>query len=150
MDDQNDGEERDEESLDEDYEECTCDPSGPLYSEEGIHGPQDQMQMVPNDEELSKREKEFQELFGAPEQEPIEARTSEAEKLYANLLMKTDFERDFIEEMLEYEPDAESEERIQELRQKRRDMEEMMKNGGPPPMMGGPPMGGGGMDMIVI
>lgn len=63
---------------------------------------------------------------------PIEERASEAEKLYANLLMVTGFERDFIEEMLEFEPDEESEIRIDELRRKRREMKELAEQGFPP------------------
>lgn len=63
---------------------------------------------------------------------PIEERASEAEKLYANLLMVTGFERDFIEEMLEFEPDEESEMRIDELRRKRREMKELAQQGFPP------------------
>ena len=63
---------------------------------------------------------------------PIEERASEAEKLYANLLMVTGFERDFIEEMLEFEPDEESEMRIDELRRKRREMTELAQQGFPP------------------
>ena len=63
---------------------------------------------------------------------PIEERASEAEKLYANLLMVTGFERDFIEEMLEFEPDEESEMRIDELRRKRREMKELAEQGFPP------------------
>lgn len=58
-------------------------------------------------------------------EKPIEMRTSEAEKLYANLLMVTDFEEDFIEEMLDFEPDEASRMRINELRRKRREMKEM-------------------------
>lgn len=58
-------------------------------------------------------------------EKPIEMRTSEAEKLYANLLMVTDFEEDFIEEILEFEPDEASRMRINELRRKRREMKEM-------------------------
>lgn len=68
----------------------------------------------------------FQILDEIPEGEkPIEMRTSEAEKLYANLLMVTDFEEEFIEEMLEFEPDESSKIRIEELRRKRREMKEM-------------------------
>lgn len=63
---------------------------------------------------------------------PIEERASEAEKLYANLLMVTGFERDFIEEMLEFEPDEESEMRIDDLRRKRREMKELAEQGFPP------------------
>lgn len=70
---------------------------------------------------------EFEEV-----QPPIEERASEAEKLYANLLMVTGFERDFIEEMLEFEPDEESEMRIDELRRKRREMKELAQQGFPP------------------
>lgn len=62
----------------------------------------------------------------ARKQEPIEARTSEAEKIYANLLEKTDFERSFIEEMLEFEPTEEEELRIQELKRKREEVQEMV------------------------
>lgn len=79
---------------------------------------------------------ELEEFFGqAPSEhqpKPIEARTSEAEKLYANLLMKTDFERDFIEDMLEFEPDEESEMRIDELREKRREMKQLAQGSLPP------------------
>lgn len=39
----------------------------------------------------------------------------EVEILYANLLHKTDFEEDFIEDMLEFEPGEDSRERINEL-----------------------------------
>ena len=60
------------------------------------------------------------------EEEPIEARASEAEKIYANLLEKTDFEREFIEEMLEFEPSEEEEFRIQELLRKRQEVKEMV------------------------
>ena len=62
----------------------------------------------------------------ALEEEPIEARTSEAEKIYANLLEKTDFEREFIEEMLEFVPTEEEELRIQELKRKREELQEMV------------------------
>lgn len=65
-------------------------------------------------------------------QPPIEERASEAEKLYANLLMVTGFERDFIEEMLEFEPDEESEMRIDELHRKRKEMKELAQQGFPP------------------
>ena len=61
-----------------------------------------------------------------PEAEkPIELRATEAERLYANLLMVTDFERSFIEDVLEFEPDEESEMRIGELRRKRREMKDL-------------------------
>lgn len=63
---------------------------------------------------------------------PIEERTSEAEKLYANLLMVTGFEREFIEEMLEFKPDEESKMRIDELRRKREEMKELAQQGFPP------------------
>jgi len=62
----------------------------------------------------------------SPREEPIEARTSEAEKIYANLLEKTDFEREFIEEMLEFKPTEEEELRIQELWRKREEIQEMV------------------------
>jgi len=62
----------------------------------------------------------------AREEEPIEVRTSEAEKIYANLLEKTDFEREFIEEMLEFKPTDEEELRIQELWRKREEVQEMV------------------------
>ena len=68
----------------------------------------------------------------AREEEPIEARTSEAEKIYANLLEKTDFERSFIEEMLEFEPTEEEELRIQELKRKRKEVQEMVPLGAAP------------------
>ncbi len=68
----------------------------------------------------------------ARKQEPIEARTSEAEKIYANLLEKTDFERSFIEEMLEFEPTEEEELRIQELKRKRKEVQEMVPLGAAP------------------
>lgn len=76
---------------------------------------------------------------GLAGEEPIEVRASEAEKLYANLLMKTDFERDFIEEMLEFDPDEEAEMRIDELRRKRREMKEMAQQ--MPPMAPQSPQG---------
>lgn len=70
-------------------------------------------------------------------EEPIEERASEAEKLYANLLIKTDFSNDFIEEMLEFEPDEESWNRIDELVGKR----QMVRESGPPAeMIMAPPM----------
>lgn len=68
----------------------------------------------------------------ARKQEPIEVRTSEAEKIYANLLEKTDFERSFIEEMLEFEPTEEEELRIQELKRKRKEVQEMVPLGAAP------------------
>jgi hypothetical protein len=68
------------------------------------------------------------------QKQPIEVRTSEAEKLYANLLMKTDFERDFIEDVLEIEELSEEQEmRIEELRRKRREMKKLAQSGGIPP-----------------
>lgn len=76
---------------------------------------------------------ELEEFFDSEHQpKPIEARTSEAEKLYANLLMKTDFEREFIEDVLEFEPDEESKMRIDELRQKRREMKQLAQGSLPP------------------
>jgi len=81
--------------------------------------------MTAEGEPVSENEEPMQELFDVAEEDLIENRTSEAEKLYANLLMKTDFERDFIEDMLEFEPGEESEMRIEELRQKRKQLQEM-------------------------
>ena len=76
--------------------------------------------------EEHEEENQLDPLEEIPEAErPIEMRTSEAEKLYANLLMVTDFDREFIEDVLEFEPDEESEMRIGELRRKRREMKEL-------------------------
>lgn len=92
---------------------------------------------IPPEEELDEREQELLDIFGQPvdsEQGTIEDRTSEAEKLYANLLMRTDFDREFIEEMLEIDELSEEQEmRIDELRRKRREVENMMPQGGIPP-----------------
>jgi len=81
------------------------------------------------------------------EELPIEERASEAEKIYANLLEKTDFDREFIEEMIEFEPDEESKLRIDELRRKRKEIENLSQSMVPPPM--GPPQGPG-IDMIMV
>lgn len=90
-------------------------------------------------------------IFGNPEDSPtdlpIEDRASEAEKIYANLLMKTDFDREFIEEVLEFEPDEESELRIDELRRKREEMEDLFST---MPPQGPQPPQGPGIDMIMV
>lgn len=78
-----------------------------------------------SEEEERRRQQEFLHTFGEPDHEPIEDRTSEAEKLYANLLMVTDFELDLIEEVLEFEPDEESRMRIDELCRKRQEMKDL-------------------------
>jgi len=84
-----------------------------------------------SEEKERRRQEEFLQTFGEPDHEPIEVRTSEAEKLYTNLLMVTDFEREFIENMLEFEPDEEAEMRIDELRRKRREMKELAQSPSP-------------------
>lgn len=72
-------------------------------------------------------------IRGTVEHEPpIEKRASEAEKLYANLLMVTDFEREFIEEVLEFKPDEESRMRIDELCRRQREIEEAVRHSMPP------------------
>ena len=58
-----------------------------------------------------------------PVEEPAEFQASEAERMYANLLMRTDFSREFIEEMLEFEPNEEQKKRIEDLRRERRELE---------------------------
>lgn len=93
---------------------------------------------TPSDEDLEdlspeERLQKFFEMEGVPEEEqPIGFRASEAEKLYANLLLKTDFEREFIEEVLEFQPNEEEEMRIEELKRKRREMKEMAQQLSPP------------------
>jgi len=84
------------------------------------------------------------------EEQPIHMRATEAEKLYANLLVKTDFEHDFIQEMLEFEPNEEEKERINELCRLREESEVFPPMQSPP--MGGspPPMGGGEVDFVVL
>ncbi len=99
--------------------------------EESIEGRPPPERSLP--EGMETLEKMFAPGEEIPEGEnPIEMRASEPEKLYANLLMVTDFEREFIEEMLEFEPDEASKMRIDELRRKRREMKELAQEGFPP------------------
>jgi len=53
-----------------------------------------------------------------PKEVPIIDRAQEEELLYANLLVRTDFDEEFIEEVLEFSPDEENWARIDELVEK--------------------------------
>jgi len=80
-----------------------------------------------NDENWKKESKDFlEEIYGPPvKQNSALEESTEPEKLYANLLMKTDFEDGFIEEMLEFEPTEEQRMRIDEIVRRERELKEL-------------------------
>jgi len=98
---------------------------------------------------------EVEEMFVPEEEAPIQVRASEEELLYAHLQIKTDFENEFIEEMLEFEPNEEEWERINELRKKRMSLRQQPNQnpfgqmGGMPPQ-GMAPQGNGGITTILV
>jgi hypothetical protein len=117
-----------------DCEECQCEEPSFFFPREN----------VPTDSTFEK--KPASEL--PEEEQPIHMRATEAEKLYSNLLIKTDFEHNFIQEMLEFEPNEEEKERINELCRIRERSETPL----PPeqPLGNPPPMGGGEADFILL
>lgn len=100
---------------------------------------------------------EVAEFFDLEEEPPIQVRASELELLYAHLQIVTDFEDGFIEEMLEFDPNEEERDRINQLRKKRMELRQMEypnqnpfgQIGGMPPQ-GMPPQGNGGITTILV
>lgn len=72
---------------------------------------------------------------GAPpepsEQDNLMDNIQEAELLYANLLLKTDFEDEFIQKMLEFEPNEEARNRIDEFVRRARKIDQVKQQQSP-------------------